>query len=249
MRNTFNFFFLLAIIVLLSETGLSQIPNDSNFVAGKITCEFRLSIINRNYFCLDSLMEWKYNYITPNYTLITDSAIVNSLSANNATLEHSWSDNFNPCVDTMEITQWGDTLRLIYWTDYIIHFPDSIGPLTFAHNLEQVNINAFVHITPILKPNNIEIANEDAFSIVNISPNPANEKINVRFAVTEYNNYYFSIIDIYGNEVIQSIKTGLIEPAIHIIEIPVQLISSGVYFCKLSSGNGKYYIKPFIVNR
>ncbi len=165
MKN-FSCFNLLAYVsIIYFSFGLieidAQIPNDTNFIPGKINCTFKSTVIDPDYFCNISLTgKSKINnilvngYITPNSSLITHPGILNYLVTNNATLEPLWADCFEPCEHRKEITHWGDTLHFPFWTSYIIHFPDTISPITFSYGLAMVDYSVIVSVYPILRYNN-----------------------------------------------------------------------------------------------
>ncbi|TAL67538.1 MAG: T9SS type A sorting domain-containing protein [Bacteroidetes bacterium] len=92
-----------------------------------------------------------------------------------------------------------------------------------------------------------EIPNDDDFVVY---PNPATDKIRIRFKDEFLNSTELQIFNSYGQEIINKSPQdfGLPTSGFRLLELDISSLSSGVYFVIINA-NGKVSSKPFVVMR
>lgn len=90
-----------------------------------------------------------------------------------------------------------------------------------------------------------EIQNDDDFTLF---PNPAADKIKIRFKDEFINSTEIQIFNSYGQEIINKSSSdfGLQTSGFRLLELDISSLLSGVYFAVINE-NGKVITKPFVV--
>ena len=85
---------------------------------------------------------------------------------------------------------------------------------------------------------------ENAAHRINLFPNPADEFITLDYAGNENEVIYVSVLDVSGREV-YSTNEFYASPNVKHININTKLLTSGIYFCRVS-GKGFFQNLKFI---
>ena len=116
--------------------------------------------------------------------------------------------------------------RTIYFT---ANYVDKWKPNIYVSYRTQDDV---VHI------NELKDSKIDEYAL-HIYPNPFNSNVKITFKITETENVKISLYDVLGNE-ISTIFNGIIKSGIHELYFPqnqsISNLSSGIYFCRLESG-------------
>lgn len=105
-----------------------------------------------------------------------------------------------------------------------------------------VTARLYVANTTVSVNDNDDISNG---TTVNIAPNPAMENVMLEFVHPIAGNYTVSLVNQLGEE-IRTVTNGQFESGIDILQIPVNTLSSGTYYVRVSNGIGST-IKKFEV--
>lgn len=82
---------------------------------------------------------------------------------------------------------------------------------------------------------------------ISLYPNPTNEITQLKYSLPINSNISISIFDVSGNQIIKIIENKFQESGKHIESINTQNLSSGIYFCTLSTTDGYSETKKLII--
>lgn len=83
-------------------------------------------------------------------------------------------------------------------------------------------------------------------SILNVFPNPSNDKSKITCNITFDGNYKLSIINLFGNEVL-SVYQGFLKVGNHYFDLDTKKLPNGSYMLIMSNGRTAYYHKLVII--
>ncbi len=143
----------------------------------------------------------------------------------------------------------------VYVFDFFHHLAGSDGKLPDSYRTESGNSHpndaATAHVAPLLVEEifNAAIAYEATLGVEqNVDgtppqfileqnyPNPFNPGTTIKFHVPRHDRVSITLFDITGKE-IETLLNALLEPGSYVIRWNAASVSSGVYFCRLQSGN------------
>lgn len=122
---------------------------------------------------------------------------------------------------------------------------ESIGEeIYFYHysrlNNEETSLEVKFDTQVVLEPNTVIVAEAislftNSVDIFEVYPNPANDRVQVKFNQSNSSNLKISLWNTLGEEVVE-IENSKFEKGLHTIELPLTNVSNGVYFVRLTSG-------------
>ncbi|MBK6913382.1 MAG: T9SS type A sorting domain-containing protein [Ignavibacteriales bacterium] len=107
-----------------------------------------------------------------------------------------------------------------------------ITPSKLYYRLKQIDFNGDFEYSNIIE---IEIA-PSAFSLAQNYPNPFNPSTNISYQLPAYGFVSLKVYDVLGNEVATLVNEEQ-KAGVYSINFNAQLLSSGVYYYQLKSGN------------
>ena len=107
-----------------------------------------------------------------------------------------------------------------------------ITPSKLYYRLKQIDFNGDFEYSNIIE---IEIA-PSAFSLAQNYPNPFNPSTNISYQLPAYGFVSLKVYDVLGNEVATLVNEDQ-KAGVYSINFNAQLLSSGVYYYQLKSGN------------
>ena len=147
----------------------------------------------------------------------------------------------------------GDTLSRVRFITGLGNSPEC--PLILSNPIYDLNSASIIFIdgkftlSNICREGGARLVNPFAESgIINISPNPAEDKLKIEIGLVENGIYELCIYNIYGQRV-KSIDSGLNDQiVIRSVETDIRDVASGVYYIVLMTRN-QYFTKKILIGK
>jgi len=148
------------------------------------------------------------------------------------TIEGQWDGEDDWSMESYPVSEGTHTLTWTYEKDGYV---DEGGDCAW---LDEISLPISPEDDPGCYTNNMDDINITEKLSLNIYPNPASYMTTIEYSVTENTKIRLSVLNILGEEIFIPVDNKEIEAGYYCIDIDCSNLKPGIYFCRISSGNG-----------